>query len=105
MDAEQIEMLRLESPEFDKYCRKKNIQKRINQATIFSVMEGTAIGLPLYVYNTSDHPVFQIGSLLYGLTLGILGFYYPSLSAERIDEEIFEEAKKLEKLLDEEELF
>tara|TARA_Y100000310_G_scaffold339912_1_gene434082 strand:+ start:288 stop:599 length:312 start_codon:yes stop_codon:yes gene_type:complete len=102
MDSNQIETLRLRSPEFDKYCRKKNIRKRINQATILSVMEGTAIGLPLYKYNNSDHLVFQIGSLLYGLTIGLLGFYYPSLSAERIDEEIFEEAKRLDKLLDEE---
>ncbi len=102
MDSERIELLREKSEEFDKYCRRKNVRKRINQATIFSVMEGTAIGLPLYVYNNSDHPAFQIGSLIYGLAVGILGFYYPTLSSERIDEEIFEEAKKLERLLDEE---
>ena len=102
MDSERIEFLCEKSQEFSEYCRKKNIRKRINQATIFSVMEGIAIGLPLYAYNHSEHPIIQVGAAIYGLMVGMLGLYYPSISSEKIDEEIFEEAGKLEKLLDEE---
>lgn len=46
MDSERIDILREKSEEFDKYCHKKNIRKRINQATILSFMEGTASKKP-----------------------------------------------------------
>ena len=45
-------------------------------------MEGTAIGLPLYAYNHSEHPIIQVGAAIYGLMVGMLGLYYPSISSE-----------------------
>ena len=102
MDSERINFLREKSEEFDKYCLKKNIRKRTTQAAVLSVMWGGAIALPTYTYFNTDHPAVQIGAALYGLTIGVLGCYYPIVVSERIDEEIFEEGEKLEKLLDEE---
>ena len=102
MNYDRIDELRQRSEEFDEFCREKTLWKRIKQAAIFSVMEGTAIGLPTYVFMTSEAPLIKIGTALYGLTIGMLGVYYPKLVSEMVDEQIFEEAEKLEQILDEE---
>ena len=102
MDSERIKFLREKSEEFNEYCRKENIRKRTTQASVLSIMWSGAIALPTYTYFNTDHPAIQIGAALYGLTIGVLGGYYPIVVSERIDEQIFEEAKKLEIILDEE---
>jgi len=102
MDSERISFLREKSEEFDKYYRKERIRKRTTQAAALSVMWGGAIALPTYTYFNTDHPAIQIGAALYGLTIGVLGCYYPIVVSERIDEEIAKEIVKLEKILDEE---
>ena len=102
MDYDRIDELRQRSEEFDKFYRRKTLQKRIKQATMLSIMEGTAIGLPTYTFMNSDDPLLRAGTVVYGLVVGLLGFYYPKLISEIVDEQIFKEAEKLEKILDEE---
>jgi len=102
MSSDRIDILRERSEEFDKYCCKKNIRKRTTQATVLSIMWGGAISLPIYTYMNTDHTAVQIGAALYGLAIGVLGCYYPIVVSERIDEEISDEAGKLERILDEE---
>lgn len=102
MDYSRIDILREKSEEFDEFCHRKNLKKRVSQVAILSVMEGTAIGLPLYTFMNSDEPIMRVGTALYGLLVGLLGLYYPKLASEITDDKIFEEAEKLEKILDEE---
>ena len=102
MASERIAFLREKSEDFDNFCYMKNIRKRLTQVTVLSVMEGAAVSLPIYTYMNTDHPAVQIGAAIYGLTIGVLGCYYPIVVSGRIDEEIFEEAEKLEQILDEE---
>jgi predicted DNA-binding transcriptional regulator len=102
MDSDRINFLREKSEDFDKYCCKKNIRKRLTQFSVLSLVWSSAVALPLYTYANTDHSAIQIGSVVYGSIIGILGSYYPIVVLERIDEEIFEEAEKLEQILDEE---
>ena len=102
MDSDRINFLREKSEEFDEYCNKKNIRKRFTQFTVLSIMWSGAVTLPIYTYANTDHSAIQIGSVIYGSIIGILGSYYPIIISERINGEIFEEGEKLEKILDEE---
>ncbi len=102
MDSDRINFLREKSEEFDEYCNKKNIRKRLSQFTVLSIVWSGAVALPLYTYANTDHSAIQIGSAVYSSIIGILGSYYPIVVSERINGKIFEEGEKLEKILDEE---